>query len=96
MQYAHHLFDTNINFETLSVSPQFAVNSPPLVSIVTEQCVGGNGDDLPHYGKAPKRRARARDLKCGPEGTCSLGLAGRRMTDFTSENDEHSNAAQCA
>ncbi len=41
MQYAQHLFGTNNNFETLSVSPQFAVNSPPLVSIVTEQCVGG-------------------------------------------------------
>lgn len=37
----------------VSVSPQFAVNSPPLVSIVTEQCVGENGekDNLPHNGK---------------------------------------------
>lgn len=37
----------------VSVSPQFAVNSLPLVSIVTEQCVGENGekDNLPHNGK---------------------------------------------
>lgn len=37
----------------VSVSLQFAVNSPALVSIVTKQCVGEKGekDNLPHNGK---------------------------------------------